>query len=63
MRGLFLGYGPPLAAPLERRRLKTRAGAYRSHTYKIQSELRELRRRVAEEQSSQQKDEKVGHFS
>ncbi|KAJ1453800.1 hypothetical protein M885DRAFT_523271 [Pelagophyceae sp. CCMP2097] len=34
-------------------------GAYRSHTYKIQSELRELRRRVAEEQSSQQKDEKV----
>ena len=33
--------------------------AYRAHTYKIQNELRELRRRVAEEQSSQQKDEKV----
>ena len=33
--------------------------AYRAHTFKIQAELRDLRKRVAEEQSSQQKDEKV----
>ena len=33
--------------------------AYRAHTFKIQNELAELRKRVAEEQSSQQKDEKV----
>lgn len=33
--------------------------AYRAHTYKVQRELKALRQRVAEEESSLQKDEKV----